>query len=44
MKEVEAKLAEIDSLAKKAQAKVVDELIVAVSTVKPQLHVNVTKH
>jgi hypothetical protein len=39
---VDEKLKETDSLAKKSRAQVVDELITAVSTVEPKLHVNFT--
>ena len=41
-KEVDTKLKEIDMLAGKTRNKVVDELITAVSSVQPKLHVNVT--
>jgi hypothetical protein len=40
---VEAKLKEIQELAKKSEATAVDELIAAVGTVNPQLHINVHK-
>ena len=42
-KDVEAKLKEIQRLAQKSEAKAVDDLIEAVGTVKPKLHVNVHK-
>ena len=38
---MEAKLKEIDGLAKKARQNVVDDLIKGVCTVDPKLHVNV---
>jgi len=41
-KDVDGKLKEIDALATKTKSKVVDELITAVSSVQPKLHVNVT--
>jgi hypothetical protein len=40
---VDIKLKEIDSLQQKKQAQVVDELIVAVATVDPKLHINIQK-
>jgi hypothetical protein len=42
-KDVEAKLEEISALAEKSRAKVLDELIKAVGTAEPKLHVNVHK-
>jgi len=40
---VDAKLQEIDALAKKAKPQVVDDLITAVCSVEPKLHINVKK-
>jgi hypothetical protein len=40
-KDVETKLKEIDGLAKKSRQGVVDDLIKAVCSVDPKLHVNV---
>jgi len=42
-KDVDAKLKEIEALAKKSRGQVVDELIKAVSTVEPKLHINVVR-
>jgi hypothetical protein len=41
--DVKAKLTEIDGLSKKSRQGVVDDLIKAVSSVDPKLHVNVVR-
>jgi len=43
-KEVESKLKEISEQAEKAKGKAVEELLLAVGTVEPKLHVNIKVH